>query len=408
MSPIDATRVSLERTVGSLENLLAWWTLLVAVGLMMEYGAEAAKLSWDKREPTKKKRLTEQFLWIQVFILVGALFITAGVAGELYVEAALSVAASNLRNHDNKAVATLNAETAKLTSDNLTLRAAIADRDLTLEQQQKIHEASRKFSGKTVYMRSYPNDHEAARLILEIEATLDPTLKVEDRTGQMLFGGPLILGIRIEPSRDDGELADALVKTFRRDGALSVEDLSPLGADSSPTEILVGLKPVALAREIAGRIESRHLAVEQQKRITAKLLPFTGERFNLFGYGSDSEIVELANEFLFACCNQTKGAGWVESVSAVPIGEITGVLVLVKPTANEKERKAADTLVSALRSEHLTVTGPREAPDHRAAVGIVPGQPLTGMIDPSNPITMVIGKLPRFAERDGLSRHPQR
>jgi hypothetical protein len=268
---------------------------------------------------------------------------------------------------------------------------AMADRDLTLDQQNNINGSCARFSGKTIYIRSYPNDPEAARLILELKAALEPPLKIEDRTGEMLMGDSLILGIRIRPARDERNLAETLVKAFRIDGALSVEDLPPPGADDGVTEVLVGLKPVALAREIAERIGTRHLTAEQQKRIAVKLLPFAGQKLNVFGYGSESEVVGLANEFLFACCNQTRGAGWIESVSAVPIGEITGVLVLVKPAANESERKAADTLVSALRSEHLTVTGPREAPDHRAAIGIVPGQPFTGTLDPSNPLTIVIG-----------------
>src|ERR1035441_9524911 len=96
MSPIDAVQVSLERRVDSLEKLLAWWTLLVAVGLMMEYGADLAEWSCGKWKPSKENRGTARFRWMPLFILVGAVFITVGVAGELYVEAGLTVASSDL------------------------------------------------------------------------------------------------------------------------------------------------------------------------------------------------------------------------------------------------------------------------------------------------------------------------
>ena len=176
----------------------------------------------------------------------------------------------------------------------------MADRDLTPDQQNKIHEACKKFSGATVYVRSYASDPEAARLITEIKSALQPTLKVENRTGEMLLGEPLILGIRILPGEGERDLADALIKAFRNYGSLSVEDLSPLGSGSSVTEILVGLKPVALAKEIVGRIgpDARRLNAQQQERIGQRLLPFAGQKLNLFGYSSEPEVIHLANDII--------------------------------------------------------------------------------------------------------------
>jgi hypothetical protein len=139
----------------------------------------------------------------------------------------------------------LEQSTQQLTLENLKLRAAMADRDVSDDQQRRIHEACKKFSGRTVYMRSYPNDPEAARLIAELKPALEPYVHVEDRTGELLSDS-LVLGIKVMPGKHEGPFAEAMVRTLRIEGHLSVDDVSPLGSDMSLTEILVGLKPVGL------------------------------------------------------------------------------------------------------------------------------------------------------------------
>jgi hypothetical protein len=137
-------------------------------------------------------------------------------------------------------------------------------------------------------------------------------------------------------------------------------------------------------------VATRHLDGEQRKRIALKLRRFAGLGFNLFGYAPDQETVGIANEILVVLSRTDEGAGWKESVSSgnIAIGWVTGIDVLVKPDADASSKAAARALVSALRAEHLAVTGPREAADHTPPLT----PPLQGKIDPANPITIVIGK----------------
>jgi hypothetical protein len=70
---------------------------MVALGLILEYGAIIARTGHSKRNGPA-------FAWIQVFkvfTILGGLFITIGVAGELVAESGIAVAEGKLRQHNN-------------------------------------------------------------------------------------------------------------------------------------------------------------------------------------------------------------------------------------------------------------------------------------------------------------------
>jgi len=294
----------------------------------------------------------------------------------------------------NKEVEDTRERAAKAELETIRLRAAIADRDITPDQQRKIREALAKFIGEFVYIRSYPNDPEASRLIVELKAALEPNIHVEDRTGELAGASSPVLGIRIQHTDKGRAFAETLVKTFHNDGGLAVEPISPYG-DVNVTEILVGLKPVALAREtakIAERIETRRLDSEARNRIVSKLRGFSGQKINLFGYDPDPEIPFIANDVLVAIDDRPGAAGWAVTVSSgnIAVGWTRDIEVLIKPDADESSKEAAKSLASALRSEHLTVRGPRPISDHTPPVV---KETVRGQINPNNPITIVIGRI---------------
>jgi hypothetical protein len=143
-----------------------------------------------------------------------------------------------------------------------------------------------------------------------------------------------------------------------------------------------------LARiKIEEKMAWRHLSPEQQERIEVKLRPFAGERANVFIYSGDNEINGIANEIGVAL-GGPKGAQWIVSgAPEQPSGfTVSGILVEWKSTADTKAKEAANSLVSALKAEHLAVAGPsNEVPRMRVTYGHA---------DDAAQIVITIGKKP--------------
>jgi hypothetical protein len=229
----------------SLAHWLLLWTIVVALGLVVEYAPDIWKAAGSALGFLLRKRPFDHSTLKRT--VIGGILITVGVIGEAWIELRMPEVAAKIQSKNDLLIASLNYEAGEARKIAAQLETAMANRDLTPEQQHRIAEACRAFSGKIVYIRSYPNDVEAARLIMQLKTALEPHIRVEDRTGQLLatWDSPgLVLGIRIQPAEGERAFAEALVKTFRREGSLSVEDLSPLGAGQALTEILVGVKPV--------------------------------------------------------------------------------------------------------------------------------------------------------------------
>lgn len=205
--------------------------------------------------------------WALITSKIGWGLIVIGVAGEGIYEAQVSRADGWLQEFSNTLLTSAqrqaadamdeavraNAETTKLTSENLKLRAAMADRELTLDQQRNIGKRLERFAGRTVVIRSYPGDGEAKRLGLEIKnalhlASIDPW----DSTEHWLNDAPLTFGIRVECAEDEGkpqrDFANAIIGALRGHGNLSVLPLSEFGCGLSITEIHVGIRPPVLAK----------------------------------------------------------------------------------------------------------------------------------------------------------------
>jgi hypothetical protein len=90
-----------------------------------------------------------------------------------------------LENARQEELARLQNSTALAQAETARVLAAIADRELTIEQQASIRDAMQPFAGQTVILRSYPSEPESARLILQLKAAFSPPLEVIDETGQL-------------------------------------------------------------------------------------------------------------------------------------------------------------------------------------------------------------------------------
>src|SRR5690348_9883914 len=139
---------ALERQVDVLSEWLIFWTGLVVLGLMMEYGSDFAK--WKPRN-LKNPR---SFIWVPIWGIMGGVLVVGGVAGEMYVGFSASRVESRLRdaNHQNEAWLTkeagdaaTSAKTAhdevgavKEETDELTTRLGNAAKQLGILEQDVV------------------------------------------------------------------------------------------------------------------------------------------------------------------------------------------------------------------------------------------------------------------------------
>lgn len=99
------------------------------------------------------------------------------------------------------------------------------------------------------------------------------------------------------------------------------------------------------------KLSPRVLTPEQQERIAAEVKPFAGLVFEIMTYPGDAEPAALAKTIT----SVLTAAGWeLRPVKGTLLGSATGLVVTVIREADEKQREAAATLVSALNTEGIT------------------------------------------------------
>jgi len=240
---------NLEKSWLSLDWWLNFWTILVVVGVAVELAVLIAEYMHDWREFRRGTIHSPNKPSLIVFGLgfLGAGLVATGVAGELRIHIEAGKIETDIRDTTRKLVALVDKETARLTGENLKLRAALAGRELTIEQQKDIHAAVKQFSGNSLAIASYPNEPESARLVAELKSALDPPIRVDDKTGHLEAtwnNTSTLFGIRVLPgSEAERKFAEALVVILRDKGGLTVEPVDPSGAGGGITQIDVGLKP---------------------------------------------------------------------------------------------------------------------------------------------------------------------
>ncbi len=175
LPPPEVLRSILERRIDLIGNRLAFWTTLVVLGLLFEYGAEIAghiPNGWKPKNP-------RAFKWIGIWKFTGMLLITSGVSGELFVGVLASAYETNLRDFNtsinaaqqrdiaqsNAVAAQANATSEKLRNENLTLqkeilelREKLADRGISRSERSKMLAVLKPYPGERVWITSYSVD----------------------------------------------------------------------------------------------------------------------------------------------------------------------------------------------------------------------------------------------------------
>jgi hypothetical protein len=146
-----------------------------------------------------------------------------------------------------------------------------------------------------------------------------------------------------------------------------------------------------LARiKIEEKIANRHLTVEQQRTLAAKLKRFAGQRLNMFAFANDNEIIGIANDILGAL-NPPDGANWIV---ARTLGQecgltVPGIGIEVQRGADLKSVQAAAALLKALTDERLSASYLQALPPGESRGGAYSGDP-----DDKAMIRIIIGKKP--------------
>ena len=201
IEPGDVIR-ALETQVDVLAGWLAFWTALVVLGLMFEYGAAVATWSpWKVKNPLS-------FFWVPMWVFIGGGLIVGGVAGELYVEFVASRAEHSLREYSDATNAALeraareaDKQAKQLEQENLKLKAAIKPRELTKLEANALLDTCRRFPGHTIKIRSYLLDSEGLFLAVQILRVLrqcKATTVLPDLWTIMPGITTLIVGVRVD------------------------------------------------------------------------------------------------------------------------------------------------------------------------------------------------------------------
>jgi hypothetical protein len=364
-----STIAQLEASLDMYE-LLAWVSgAVVLVGVIAEVASDRASF----RNASTKRAWK---FWGEMLLIVG-------LVGEVLFGIATSVISGSI--------------IAKMGLEAAQLQSALADRNLSQDQQIGIAKACMRWSGQTVFIRSYPNDHEAARLIVEIRRALELAhVRAEDRTGELTAtwtSAGLVLGIHIDPGEGERLMAETLVKALRGSGRLSVEELSEMGSSSSVTDISVGVKPtppMGSSSEVAKGsplpLPQRSLTQEQQNDIRDKLKALAGTPINLLRYPGDPEIDGIADQITAALV----AAHWNVSASVGTENDRSTTGIRVNWVAGSgdivKARYAADcALTKALNDNELGASGCGQGFQGKDVL-------VSGRANPEAMVKIVIGK----------------
>jgi hypothetical protein len=163
------------------------------------------------------------------------LLVTGGIVGELWagveinsINGALRGKSAELRGTSDRLVALLNIEIDKARKEashadleRARLEKLVAPRRLTIEQQQAMARACRRFAGKGVTISSYSGDNEADVLGLQIAAALKAAhLRQVINFGSLHTAGNLMTGVKV--SGPDADLVACLESSLKHDGQLKM------------------------------------------------------------------------------------------------------------------------------------------------------------------------------------------
>lgn len=201
----------LKELISTLESILDYWstwlevaTLLVVLGLLIEYW-------YDVRELCKER----PFRWKSFVKLFGAVLVTVGVAGELFVQWKASSVDTHLRGANHQVEGILNQQTEDAKREAATANARIKDAEAR-EREAESQIETAKARAETA--KALAEQERTARL--ELEARLAPREVSKDQNaklvGQLLSKKALNRkSLRIVSVYNDAESADLAIALYR-------------------------------------------------------------------------------------------------------------------------------------------------------------------------------------------------
>ena len=161
LSALERRVSALETSLDSLEYWIAISTLLVVVGLIVEY--------WHPlSDVIKEIRKSPPFPWKKILEMTGGILVTVGVAGELWYQSRASNSQVLIRSATHEIEGLLNKQAAdaevrakEAEKTTALLQSVIMPLDLNAEQQSKIGAACKRYAGRTVIVAcNNPSDIE--------------------------------------------------------------------------------------------------------------------------------------------------------------------------------------------------------------------------------------------------------
>ena len=140
---------------------------------------------------------------------------------------------------------------AEAEKETARLKILVLGRELTPEQSKQISSALKPFSGKNVFVASYIGDSEAARLGLQIKASLERAgISVTDQMGSTFATpgrvGSVAWGIGVSALPSQQKLCEAIANALREYGRLEAKPHVVLQMPPGYAEvgIMVGARPL--------------------------------------------------------------------------------------------------------------------------------------------------------------------
>jgi hypothetical protein len=206
---LESAHAALEARVDVFEAWLAFCTALVALGLLYEYGYDLHAFK------------NSRFRWAARLTHLGAILVTVGVAGELYIEVVSSRAQEDLRGFNNGAVAELN----KTASDASALANAFEGQIADANARAKIaegHIASANAASKDAIARVAVAESRVAGAEATARGFESQIAEAKARTAQAELELARIKQPRSLSPEQQQRIADALRKLPKYDFAFLV------------------------------------------------------------------------------------------------------------------------------------------------------------------------------------------
>jgi hypothetical protein len=339
----DPIRDVLDRNKGHFSSLVTDATILVFAGVALEgieylydFVAWCKRLIRCRREKTAIKDVgrifpadnmkckhshSEHPVWVKLVAFGGLVCVVTGVLGEWQYGSDLEDANNAIHLYDlaklteaDQKAGEANKRAEELKTENLKLEALIQPRELSVDQQKAIGDVLRRFSGKSVFLRTYSFDQESMRLSTLLNAALTSGgIDVQFAPTP----SPLILPVGINVTGSDKAFVEGIKRALRGKLDLTDPNWKPaqvvggvfVGAYSPKAisaDIFVGAKPFSLvttaltAAQQAGEYAAwRTISDEQAKIIRSQIgSSLTGHPLTVQANPNESEIWEYADRIV--------------------------------------------------------------------------------------------------------------